>query len=149
MVVGWLGKASLVASAGLLLTGLSGVGPAGAEQRTRVAYSIEFADPGEHRDPEPYGAVVLRQADQDRLLWHQGRAGDIPSRWRYPTTGAAVEEVPFPEDAVEQVCAFVNDRDGGSDDRLADGCLPYRGHHEPYVIKGADGHVTVHVYGIG
>ncbi|MFD7654311.1 hypothetical protein ACFV4N_10080 [Actinosynnema sp. NPDC059797] len=47
------------------------------------------------------------------------------------------------------MCAYVHERHDDSDDHLADGCLPYRGHHEPYVIEGADGHVTVNVYGIG
>lgn len=145
MVVGWLGRAAVVAAAGLL--GLTGT--AGAAPQTRVVFSIEFANPGESGDPEPYGAVVLRLADQDRLLWHQGRTEQIPSRWRYPTTGAAQEEVSFTEDAVLEVCAYVSERDADSDDQLADGCLPYRGHYEPYVINGEDGHVTVNIYGIG
>ncbi|MBB5803024.1 hypothetical protein F4560_002792 [Saccharothrix ecbatanensis] len=149
MVVGRFGKMSVVVVAGLLLTGLSGVGSAGAVQQTRVAYSIEFANPDESGDPEPYGAVVLRLADQDRLLWRQGRTEDLPSRWRHPATGFAVEEVEFDEDAVEQVCAYVHERDEASDDQLAYGCLPYRGHYEPYVIEGQDGHVTVNIYGIG
>ncbi|MGM1061434.1 hypothetical protein [Saccharothrix sp. Mg75] len=149
MVVKWFGRASAVVAAGLLLTGLPGAGPAGAVQQNRVVYSIEFADPGESGDPEPYGAVVLRLPDQDRLLWRQGRTEDVPSAWRYPATGFATQEVAFDEDVVEQVCAYVSERDEDSDDHLAGGCLPYRGHHEPYVVEGEDGRVTVHLYGIG
>jgi hypothetical protein len=69
MVVGRFGKMSAVAVAVLSLNGLSGVGSAGAVQQTRVAYSIEFAEPGESGDPEPYGAVVLRLADGRLPYW--------------------------------------------------------------------------------
>ncbi|QFZ21012.1 hypothetical protein [Saccharothrix syringae] len=146
MVAGFFRKVSVLAVAGLLV----GVpGTARAEQQARVVYSIEFADPGEEHDPEPYGAVVLRLPGEDRLLWREGRAEDTPSRWRYPATGAAIQEVPFTEDEILQVCAFVGERDGDVDERLADGCLPYEGVHEPYVIDGSGGHVTVNLYGVG
>lgn len=154
MDVGWSGKAAAVAAAvaaaGLLLTGVVSAGSAGAVPQTRVMFSLEFANAGESGDPEPYGAVVLRLSDRDRLLWRQGPAEAIPSQWRYPATGFAVEEVEFPEDAVNEVCAYVRERDEDSDDdQLAAGCLPYRGHYEPYVIEGQDGQVTVNIYGIG
>ncbi|MGW5049897.1 hypothetical protein [Actinokineospora sp. NPDC004072] len=115
-----------------------------------VAYSIEFADAAETGDPQPYGAVVLRLSDQDRILWHQGRAEQVPARWRYPASGAAIEEVAFDEGDVEEVCAYVMERDAEEvDDQLANSCLPYRGYHEPYAIEGQGGSVTVNLYGIG
>jgi hypothetical protein len=151
-----VGRAAVLASTALMLTGMVNISGAHAQEvggPGPIFYSIDFSNPRESDDnnlPEPYGEVDVRAPwGQQTALWeHPDVGANTPTLPRYPDFAPADHRfIPHP---VSEVCAFVGEDDTGinDDDVLADACVPYTGPGS-YTISAEGGSVTVTVYQFG